>query len=86
MTFIRFSVGFVNQKFSATAMVDGTLKDPKKGRDGMIEFLPWKTVPCGTWGTQVEAETSLGGPYGDGSQMVRLGRCGNRAALLVYSR
>lgn len=27
--FIRFSVGFVNQKFCATAVVDGTMKDLK---------------------------------------------------------
>lgn len=27
MMFIRFSVGFVKPKFSATTVVDGTLKD-----------------------------------------------------------
>lgn len=35
--FIRFSVGFVNQEFGATAVVDGTMKVLKQGSD-MIKF------------------------------------------------
>lgn len=59
MTFIIFLMGFVNRKFSATAVVTKTLKDFKLGND-TIKCAPRKTGPRWDWGTQWEAETSLG--------------------------
>lgn len=85
MTFMIFSMGFVNQKFSTTAVVDKTLKGFKL-EDDMIKCVPRKTGPRWDWSTQLGAETSLGDRHSDRARGDGFGQTTGQSSGTSYSR
>ena len=85
MMFIRFFMGFANQKLSTTAVV-GPWRTPRREMMVWFNLHLGKLAPVRFWGAQIEAETSLVAPQGWQLAMVRLGRWWNRAAAVVYGR
>lgn len=73
MTFMIFSMGFVNQKFSTAAVVDKTLKGFKLEND-MIKCVPRKTGPRWNLSIQLGAETSLGDLHSNGARGDEVGQ------------